>query len=217
MASGTVQFIIQTSASTVQIQAYGGAMASLVPTAQNASAKTVTAFTRVEAILKKMQSAVIGFVGAFVFLQAIRGIKEIIQAGIDFESSFVGIRKTVDGSIGQFALLSNQMRQLAKYIGTPVDDLNRIGQAAGQLGIEIGNIKEFVSTIAKVGIATGMATDEAALNFGRLTSILQEPIGNVKVLASTMFALDKNAAASAEEILLFSMNIGAAAKNVNMT
>src|SRR3990167_9146427 len=140
MATGNVQFIIQTSASTVQIQAYGNAMASLGPTAQSASTKTVTAFTRVEAILRKMQSAVIGFVGAFVFLQAIRSIKEIIQSGIEFEHTFGGIRKTVEGTAEDFALLANQIRQMAKEIPLSVNELNKIGEIAGQLGIPTAEI-----------------------------------------------------------------------------
>src|SRR5690606_28612062 len=62
------------------------------------------------------------------------------KAAIDFESSFAGIRKTVDASEAQFAQLAQGMRNLSKEIPVNVNELNKIGEAAGQLGIKTENI-----------------------------------------------------------------------------
>lgn len=217
MAQGTVKFVIQTTASTVQIQAYGNALQQLGPTAQNASNKTTSAFNRVEATLNKMKSAVIGFIGAFVFMKAIRGLGEIIEAGVSFEATFSGIRKTVEGTAEDFAKLSDQMRQLAKEIPIGVNELNKIGEIAGSLGIPTNNIAKFVSTIAKVGTATNLSVEDAATGFARFANIMQMPIDKINQFASVVVHLGNKFPATETEILDFSLNIAAAGKQVGLS
>src|SRR5690348_8568160 len=110
-----LQFIITTNSAgaVMSVQRYQQALAGLGPTAANASNQTTSAFDRIEATLNKAKSAIIGFISAFVFREIIHGMSEVIQAGIDFEASFAGIKKTVDATDAQFEELSGTMRQLA--------------------------------------------------------------------------------------------------------
>src|SRR5690349_3064943 len=78
-------------------------------------------------------------------LVAVGGLS--IKAAMDFESSFAGIRKTVDGvvdaggSLTAFGKkLQQDFRDLAKEIPVSVNELNRIGESAGQLGIKSESI-----------------------------------------------------------------------------
>src|SRR5262245_48447222 len=71
----------------------------------------------------------------------------VAEAAIDFESSFAGIKKTVKevtDSSGNLTDVGRQisrgMRDLAKEIPVNVNELNKVGQAAGQLGIKAENI-----------------------------------------------------------------------------
>lgn len=59
------------------------------------------------------------------------------KAAIDFESSFAGVRKTVDASEGQFAALAQEMRDLSKEIPVNVNELNKLAEIGGQLGIRV--------------------------------------------------------------------------------
>src|SRR5688500_13287204 len=50
----------------------------------------------------------------------------VAKAAIDFESSFAGVRKTVNASEAEFAQLAQGMRDLAKTIPVNVNELNRL-------------------------------------------------------------------------------------------
>ncbi len=170
-----------------------------------------------EKVLGKMQSAIIGFISAFVFREIIQGFDSIIQAGIDFDSSFKNAQKTLEGTAAQFATLNAEVRQMAKDIPIAVTEINRIAEAGGQVGVGITDIKQFTETIAVFASSTRIGADEAATSLKRLSTVLQEPIGNIQRLASVIVDLDAKNAASAQEILAFSMNIAAAGKNVGLS
>lgn len=217
--ANNLRFIISVdSAGAISgIRAYSSALAATGPAAQKASTQANTAFSRLEANMSKMKSAVIGFIGAFVFIRITRGIKDIIDAGIQFETSFAGIRKTVEGTEQDFARLSNEMRQLAKEIPIGVNELNKIGELGGQLGVPTNKLREFTETIAKIGLATNMSVEEAADGFAHLGNVLGIPADNIKTLASVIVDLGNKFPATESEILQFSLNIAGAGKAVGLS
>src|SRR5688572_23054408 len=77
-----------------------------------------------------------------------------IKAASDFESSFAGVRKTVDATEPEFAALAQGLRDMAKEIPTSVNELNAVAEAAGQLGIKKDDILEFTRTMADLGVTT---------------------------------------------------------------
>jgi prefoldin subunit 5 len=87
-----------------------------------------------------------------------------IKAAGDFESSFADIRKTVTATEPEFAQMSSEIRELAKTIPTSVNELNKLGGVAGQLGVEADNIVEFTKTMAMLGDTTDIAGEQAALS-----------------------------------------------------
>lgn len=214
-----LRFIITTdSAGAVTgVMRYREALSGLGPAASSASDKTTTAFDRIEATLRKAKSAMIGFVAAVALSKVIQGFNSLIQSGIDFEASFAGIKKTVEGTTVQFEKLSEEMRQMARELPINVNELNKIGEIAGQLGIPTDKISEFTHTIAQIGVATNLTTEEAATNFARFAAIMGMPIGEVKKFASVIVDLGNKSSATEKEILEFSMNIAAAGKRVGLS
>ncbi|MCZ7536290.1 MAG: phage tail tape measure protein [Acidimicrobiia bacterium] len=77
-----------------------------------------------------------------------------VKAASDFESSFAGVRKTVDATEPELQALAQGFRDMAKEIPGLVNELNEIGEAAGALGIEKENILSFTRTVADLGEAT---------------------------------------------------------------
>ena len=82
-----------------------------------------------------------------------------IKASIDFESSFAGVRKTVSATEPELQALSDGFRELALEIPTNVNELNKIGEAAGQLGIQTENILGFTETMAALGETTNLSSE----------------------------------------------------------
>ena len=146
-------------------------------------------------------------VGKITILGLAAGLALSAKAAIDFESSFAGVRKTVDTSEAGFARLELSLRGLSKIIPVNVNELNRIGELGGQLGVGATAIPQFTKTIAELGVTTNLATDQAALGLARLDNILglnQKSFGR---LGSTIVDLGNNFASTESEILNFALRI----------
>lgn len=138
------------------------------------------------------------------------------KAAIDFESSFAGVRKTVTASEQQFAQLASGMRDMARSIPTNVNDLNAIGEAAGQLGIETPNLLGFTRTMADLGETTNLSAEEAATSLARLANITQMPQAEFDRLGSTIVALGNNFATTESEIVDMAMRIAGAGSQIGL-
>ena len=136
---------------------------------------------------------------------------------MDFESSFAGIRKTVDGSEAELAAISEGMRELATTIPVNVNELNRIGEAAGQLGVSKENILGFTDTVAKLGVTTNLAGDQAATTLARLANITQMPEENFDRLGATIVALGNAGASTEAEIAEFGLRLAGAGQIAGLT
>lgn len=147
-----------------------------------------------------------------------------IKAAMDFESSFAGIRKTVDGTVdagGNLtafgADLQQKFRALAKEIPISVNELNRIGESAGQLGIKSEHIIGFTKTIAAMGVATNLSSEQAADGMARFANITQMPQEKIENLGSVIVELGNKLAATESEILEFGLRIAGAGEIVGLT
>lgn len=140
-----------------------------------------------------------------------------VKAASDFESSFAGVRKTVDATEPEFQKLAQGFRDMAKEIPVSVNELNAIGEAAGALGIEKENILSFTRTVADLGEATDMTADQAATSFARFANITQMPQTEFDRLGSTVVDLGNKLAATESEIVDMGMRIAGAGAQVGMT
>lgn len=149
----------------------------------------------------------------------------VAAAAIKFESSFAGIAKTVDGvsdSTGKLTAvgraLAQDFRNLAKELPVNVNELNKIGEAAGQLGIKRENIVGFTAVMAKLGVATNLTGEEAATMLARFDNITtggaQETF---EELGSTIVGLGNNLATTEQEILQMGMKLAGAGAQIGLT
>ena len=139
------------------------------------------------------------------------------KAAIDFESSFAGVRKTVDATEAQFADLAQGFRDLSQEIPINVNELNRIGEAAGQLGIKTENILGFTETMAKLGVTTNLSSEQAASSLARLANITQLPQDKFDELGSTIVALGNNFATTEAELVEFGLRIAGAGAQIGLS
>lgn len=96
-----------------------------------------------------------------------------VKAAIDYESAFAGVKKTVDGTPQQFAQLSNSIREMAKEMPSSAVEIAHVAEAAGQLGVPIGAIKDFSKTMINLGVSTNLSSEEAASSIAKIGNIMQ--------------------------------------------
>ncbi len=142
-----------------------------------------------------------------------------LHASMEFENSFAGVKKTVDGVVDQFGKLTpageklqQQFRDLAKVLPVNVNELNRIGEAAGQLGIKQKDILQFTEVMAKLGVTTNLTSDQAANAIARIQNIYGAAGVDTDRLASSIVALGNAGASTESEIVEFGLRIAGAGK-----
>lgn len=142
----------------------------------------------------------------------------VVKAAIDFESSFAGIRKTVNDLDEQgFQKLSDSIRSMALSMPIAVDELNRIGEAAGQLGVAGEDIAEFTRVAAMLGTTTNLSAEKAAEAIAILANIMGTEQAQLSNLADAIVHLGNESAATEEQIVDFAVRIAGAGKTIGLT
>lgn len=140
-----------------------------------------------------------------------------IRVGIEFESAFAGVKKTVDASDEQLSALHDGLIDLSKEIPMTAAGLSSIAESAGQLGIDVDNIEEFTATMADLSVATNLTAEEAATSFARFANIVGMSQEDFDKLGSVVVALGNNLATTEAEITAMAMRIAGAGSQVGLT
>jgi TP901 family phage tail tape measure protein/lambda family phage tail tape measure protein len=139
--------------------------------------------------------------GAIAAAGAVRGLHEMVKLYADFEAGLIGVGKTANLSKTELASLGQDIDALSKRIPVATDELLAIAQSAGQLGVKgAANILKFTETVAKLGTATDLSGNDAAIALARILNITGEAMGTVDVLGSVIVALGNNFAATESQI-----------------
>lgn len=139
------------------------------------------------------------------------------KAAIDFESAFAGVRKTVDATEPEFQAMAQSFRNLAKEIPVSVNELARLGEAAGALGIPKQEIVKFSEVMAKLGVTTNLTSDQAANAIARIQNIFGAAGKDTENLASTLVALGNAGASTETEIVEMAQRIAGAGHTIGLT
>lgn len=145
------------------------------------------------------------------------GAAAVAKSGIDFESAFAGVKKTVDATEEQLAKLRSGILQMSTEIPLAATEIAGIAEAAGQLGIKTGNIEGFTRVMADLGVATNMTSEQAATSLARLANITQMPQENFDRLGATIVDLGNNLATTESEIVEMALRLAGTGNQVGMT
>jgi len=131
----------------------------------------------------------------------------VLKTGIDFETAFAGVRKTLGGSEEGLAKLRAELIQMSTQAPVTAVEFANIATQAAQLGIKAPDIKNFAQTMAELGAATKLSATDAANFLARFTNITQLPQSQIHNLASTLVALGNKFPAVEGEIANFGLRI----------
>jgi len=140
-----------------------------------------------------------------------------IKAASDFESSFAGVRKTVNATEPEFAALAKGLRNMAKEIPVNVNELNKVAESAGQLGVKKEDILQFTRTMADLGVTTNLTADEAATSTAQFQNIFGSAGKDVDRFGATLVALGNAGASTEKDIIEMGLRIAGAGNQVGLS
>ena len=141
-----------------------------------------------------------------------------VKAAADFEESFALVRKVLARASDQeLGAIRDSILELSTEIPVAAGQLATLGSIAGQLGVEVQNIPQFIDTVAKLGVATNMTAEQAAFSVARLANVTGIGAENADQLANVLVRLGNNTAATESEITLLATRFGAVGKIAGLT
>ncbi|GAB3911559.1 phage tail tape measure protein [Larkinella knui] len=129
---------------------------------------------------KQVQNAVVGFIGAFSFVQLAQEVYQFFREGVDgalkLSDMMGGVAKATGLSTEQVTALSDALSQIDTR--TTKEDLMSIAQIGGQLGVANDELLGFVKSVDKAVVALGDeftgGAEEAAKEIGALQKLFKE-------------------------------------------
>lgn len=139
------------------------------------------------------------------------------KAAMDWESAFTGVRKTVDGSPQQIAELEGELRKLARTLPASHEEIAKVAEAAGQLGIKRQDIAGFTKVMIDLGNTTNLTAEDAATGLAKLSNIMGTSSADVDRLGSALVALGNDGASTEADILAMALRIAGAGNTIGLT
>lgn len=143
---------------------------------------------------------------------------------IDFEDSFAGVKKTVDGTPEQLDAIKQSIIDMSTVginghsaIPMTTSDLNELAAAGGQLGIQTENIADFTEVMAQMGTATNLVGEEGAATLARFMNVMGISQGEIRNVGSAIVDLGNNFATTEAEIADMALSMGATGSVVGIS
>lgn len=125
------------------------------------------------------------------------GLTAVITTASSMEEAFTGVQKTVDASDAQFIELQDTLRAMSSQTGTAFEELARIGEIGGALGVGVDDLEAFIDVVNRLAVSTDLSVESASTALGQLRTVLDLDDTELRGLADTLVALG-NAGASTE-------------------
>jgi TP901 family phage tail tape measure protein len=171
---------------------------------------------RLDTVARGLQSAGKGMtIGLTAPILAIGALS--VKAAMDFESSFAGVRKTVEATEEEFERLAEASKAMSMEKVASANDINRIMELAGQLGIATDNLEQYAGVIADLDVSTNLGAEEAATQIAQYTNITGMAQTQTENLGSTIVALGNSFATTEADIMAMSMRVASAGTQIGLT
>ena len=148
----------------------------------------------------------------------------VTTAAVKWESAFTGVKKTNDEMVDSngkviysYDDLEKGLRDLAKELPTSHEEIAKVAEAAGQLGIKTDKVVGFTKTMIDMGESTNMSADTAATSLARFANITQMSQDKFINLGSAIVDLGNNLATTESEITEMGLRLAGAGKQIGMT
>ena len=155
--------------------------------------------------------------GAIHFLPVAAAFTAITKSAISYEDKMADVKKVITATDEEFKELSKSLIEMSKATPVSAAGLAEIAAAGAQLGVEVGNLKEFVTITADMATAFDMTAEDAGKAVASLSNIFGITINATKELGDAINHLSNNSASNARQIVDVLVRIGGTGKAIGLT
>lgn len=140
-----------------------------------------------------------------------------VKAGIDFESAFAGVKKTVDATPKQLSKMRQEIRDMSKEIPMAATEIAGIAESAGQLGIKTKNITKFTKTMADLSVSTNLTSEEAASSLAKFANVTKMNQKDFDRLGASIVDLGNHFATTESDIVAMGTRLAGAGSQIGLS
>lgn len=140
-----------------------------------------------------------------------------VKAASDWESAWAGVTKTVNGTPEELQAVEDGLRGLTKELPAAHTEIAAVAEAAGQLGVQTGNVVAFTKTMVDLGETTNLSAQTAATELARFMNVMGTSQDRVSNLGSAVVELGNNYATTEAEIVSMAQRLSGAGRQVGLT
>jgi len=141
-------------------------------------------------------------ISAAAFVAFAGSIALVTKSFANYEKALVGVGKTTNIEGKRLQKFGKEFQKLSTEIPISTNELLGIAQAAGQLGVKgEEDLLLFTETVAKLGVATDLSGEQAAIALTRILNVTGESISSIDNFGSVIVQLGNNFAATESEIV----------------
>lgn len=146
-----------------------------------------------------------------------RGFSEMIDTSIEFESRFMDVRKTVDGTADDFNHLYQELQGMGNEVTTSLPDIAEIASIAGQMGLAVDEVGEFTRVMIMLGDTTNISAEEAGDSLAKLSNLLNLSTSDFERMGSAIVQLGNEFPTTEADIATMASRLSGMAGQVSMS
>lgn len=139
------------------------------------------------------------------------------KAAIEYESAFAGVKKTVDATDEELAVISDGIKAMSKEIPATTTEIAGVAEAAGQLGIATEDILDFSRVMIDLGASTNLSSQEAASALAKFANVTQMEAKNYQNLGSVIVSLGNHFATTEADIVSMATRLASTGEIVGLS
>lgn len=143
--------------------------------------------------------------------------QEALDSATDIDSAYRDMRKTVNGTEGDFQELKDAAIDFSTTHVTSADQILEIQAIGGELGISTDNLKEFSEVVSNIDVATDLNAEDAAAVLGHLSNITEDTSSNMEGFADSLVRLGNNGASTETDIANIAERISSMGSIIGMS
>lgn len=125
-----------------------------------------------------------------------------VQRAIEFEKSFAGVKKVIDGSDKEIAKLRRELIDMTAVVPKTASELNAIAESGAKMGVELSKLTQYTMIVSKASVAFDrMTPEETGDAFGKISDKLGYSIPQLEKYGDIVNYLADATASDAKNII----------------